>query len=265
MPTMKKVKILGKILPEVFKVTIGYNPSIKWKVEEIGLDLIFNYKIENSIIEITCDIEKWQEDFSVHVYKMAYDIVRTAVNLVTFSTGSVFQISFERLIDPDGKETSIAIMYPELSALCRSYSLNKASGEKNEAFDNIFNIVLSDPTLFLALNDLCSAISTHDQTVIGCARVLESIRLLIWGEDTKTDKERTNSWIKLQDTLNIGKDYMKFITDNSTGWRHGSRKFIPGDITTEITKRSWVIMNRYFELRLRKITRLPVADFPLLS
>ena len=262
---MPKVKFLGKILPEIFNITIVYNPSIKWKAEKIGFDLTFTYKIENSIIEIECDLEKWQPEYLGDVYKRAYDIIRTGVSLITFSTGNVLQIYLDRFVNPDGQETPLAIMNPELPALCTSFSLSKNIEDKNTAFDSIFNIVLSDPAIFLALSDLCVAISVHDQTTTGCARALEGIRLLIWGYDTPTDKERIPSWKKLQETLRVSEQYLKLITENSIGSRHGSRKFIPGTTTTEIVKRSWIIMNRYLELRLRKIEQLPLAEFPLLS
>jgi hypothetical protein len=50
-----------------------------------------------------------------------------------------------------------------------------------------------------------------------------------------------------------------------TGPRHGDPAHIPAITTTEITRRSWKIMNRFFEYKKRDNGPLPLAEFPLLT
>jgi hypothetical protein len=73
------------------------------------------------------------------------------------------------------------------------------------------------------------------------------------------------AWRHLRDALNISEPYLKLITDVSTGPRHGDPTHIPGDMTVEITRRAWTIMNRFFEYKKRNAGALPLIEFPLLS
>jgi len=71
-------------------------------------------------------------------------------------------------------------------------------------------------------------------------------------------------WAKMRSALNLTEEYLKYITDLSKGPRHGERTRIEGESTTEITRRSWIIMNRFIEYRKRGNQDLPTSDFPLL-
>ena len=50
--------------------------------------------------------------------------------------------------------------------------------------------------------------------------------------------------------------------------RHGDRKFVSEEITSEIIRRTWIIMDRYFEYRKRAKGAkgaLKAPDFPELA
>jgi len=65
--------------------------------------------------------------------------------------------------------------------------------------------------------------------------------------------------------LNISRDYQQWISEQAKGPRHGDPAFVPGDVTVEITHRTWVVMNRFLEYRKRGNQPLTAPDFPLLS
>jgi hypothetical protein len=261
---MPTVRMYGRILPDAFHVSVGYDPTINWKWEETNQELRFHYTIKDSACEISCDLAEWKSDYVTEIYKRGYDILRATTDLVAFSTGNPLHVHLDRFVAPDGKETHLAVMNPDLVGLCTAFSLGKDPSCNNGSFDRIMGIVLSDPTLFLALSDLIRAITHHDHITTGCARALDGIRLMVWGQDTTTSNEAKASWEKLRTTLRVSEPYLKLITDNSKGSRHGSRNFIPGTVTNEVAKRSWVVMNRFLELPKRGIQELPVAEFPLL-
>jgi hypothetical protein len=55
------------------------------------------------------------------------------------------------------------------------------------------------------------------------------------------------------------------LTDNAKDHRHGNRTVITDETANEITKRSWVIMNRFFEYRKRGSQPLSIDEFQILS
>ncbi len=260
---MATVKLLGRILPDSYNVTVGYNPRIKWKWEEENLELEFSYSIKDSLVTIECELAHWKPEYLSEIHKRGCDIVHAAINLITFSTGTVLQLHLNRLVRPDGQESLLVIENPHLVGLCTTFSMSQTIENKNCSFDKALSEILVEPGLFLALNDLCLAISHHSHTTVGCARALDGIRTMIWGKPIER-KDGDNSWKKLRNALQFTADYLKLITESSKGSRHGSRDFIPGTTTTEVTKRSWIVMNRYMELRARNIAQLPVSEFPLL-
>ena len=62
--------------------------------------------------------------------------------------------------------------------------------------------------------------------------------------------------------LNLSKSYLDFIVDTSKGPRHGDRSYIDQPTLNEVIKRSWIIMNRFLECRLREGEALPSLEFP---
>src|ERR1700741_442292 len=105
------------------------------------------------------------------------------------------------------------------------------------------NFVLSDPTLFMALNDLVSAITIPHVAPVACIRAIEGIRHLIALPDTKEPQ----AWQQMRDALRVDRNFLQFISDASKGPRHARPGHIPGDIVKEVCRRSWIVMNRYLE------------------
>jgi hypothetical protein len=124
----------------------------------------------------------------------------------------------------------------------------------------MYNIVLSDPTLFLALNDLVSAITIPHVAPVACSRAMDGLRHLIASPDAKEPL----AWQQMRDALRVDRNFLQLISDTSKGPRHARPGHIPGDIVKEICRRSWIIMNRYLEYVKRGHQPLPVVEFPLL-
>jgi len=130
----------------------------------------------------------------------------------------------------------------------------------NPDFDKVLNTVLTEPSVFMALNDLITAISLPHHSSVTCARAIERLRHLV-----APGTPRKDSWESLRQNLNIDRKYLEFVTVHSTGPRHGDPEHIPGTITTEVTQRAWKIMNRFLEFRKRGNVPLQLSEFPLLT
>src|SRR6185312_11433371 len=121
--------------------------------------------------------------------------------------------------------------------------------------------VLSDWKLAHAFDDLIHAISVPHVSSVNCARAIEGLKHLL-STDAMNDKQR---WEHMRNVLNLSKDYLSLITKSSEENRHGKRSRVEGDVASDVTRRSWTIMNRYLEFRKRgSADPLPADQFPLL-
>jgi hypothetical protein len=77
---------------------------------------------------------------------------------------------------------------------------------------------------------------------------------------------KAQGWANMRELLNVELPYLKLITDNSLGPRHGDFSGSSAPDVFEARKRSWIIMSRYLEFKKRGgIASLPLASFPLLK
>jgi hypothetical protein len=106
-------------------------------------------------------------------------------------------------------------------------------------------MVIQEPTLFLAFNDLISAITLPHEAPVNCGRVMDRIKHLI----TPASRNEKVAWQAMRTALGVDEAYLKYITDWSAAPRHGRPDHVPAAITQEVTIRAWTVMNRYIEYR----------------
>jgi hypothetical protein len=253
-----KVHFIGRVLPSAAIISVEI-PNGKWKWQAAGLEPEFKVKIGHSFINIECEIEKYETDYFVELHKRASDLARAAVNVVAFASGLGLSVILETFIDPNGAPSAILPTDPAIPALCTSYSLDPSRGADLGA---IYQFVLTEPPLYRALNDLIESITVPHVCTVNCGRVIDSIRRMI---TPNLSTPAGQAWGAMHRALNVSREYQEWISEQSKGPRHGDPSFVPGNIATEMTHRSWIIMNRYFEYRKRGNQPLPDAEFPILS
>ena len=257
---MVKVQFLGQVLPICSNVSVHPDVTVDWNEPETGLEIKFGFEIKNSEIKVNCDLNRFEAGDFTPLYMRVHDMVQASVNLVAFAGGLGCAVSLHTLILPDGTSAPILLRDPNLPFLCTAFAINSESPDANAAFDKVYNLVLQEPDLFMALNELIAAITLPHISVVNCARSVEGIRHMISPPGTPTK----DTWKIMRDNLQLDRSYIEVITSTSTGPRHGDRTHIPGSITTTICERSWTIMNRFLEYRKRGNHKLPVSEFPLL-
>lgn len=236
---MPVIHLLGQVLPEPVKISVGHGPTIKWESPDIALVMEFKNHIKDSKIDVECTLNRWGHDTLVPVYMRALDLCRASVDVVAFSIGYGLSVQLHTLVDPSGKTSDIVFSDPALPPLCTAYSLSAG-------FDEVHSMVLSEPTLFMAFNDLIAAITLPHKAPVNCARAMDRLKHLITPSNQNKDKA---AWEAMRSALRIDETYLKFITDSSTAPRHGRPDHVSGAITTEVTVRAWTVMNRYLEYR----------------
>jgi hypothetical protein len=254
---MHKVHFIGRVFPSAFKIGV-HAPEVKWVWEEKGIELTFRVRVGNSFINTECELAEYKPEFITELYRRAFDLTRASVNLVAFAHGFGLTVLLEALIAPDGLVSELAPLDLSLPPLCRAYSLDPAHSAD---FNTVFNAVFSSPDLFMALEDLIGAITLPHVSAASCARAIERLKHLI----ATTGSADKDAWKQMRDALQIGEGYLKYVTDVSKGPRHGQPGYVPGTQTTEATRRSWAVMNRYFEYVKRGKQPLDAASFPLLK
>jgi len=251
---MPTARFTGRVLPTGVNTSIPNQPTFRWKADELGLDMTFRVHIQDSAIRIDCDLNKFEDTYLVPLFMRAYDIARACVDLAAFATGNGLTVIVEEFTDPTGATTRLAPQHPSLAALATAAKMD------TQDFDKILRIVLAEPRLFMALQDLIEAIRLPQRAAINCARAIRILR----GFFRRSGSSPESAWLALRENLQISKSYVQRITQPSRGSTPAPDAYVPGEVTNDAICRSWIMMNRLFEYLKREGQPLPLSEFPLL-
>lgn len=205
-------------------------PSIHWEDEELGLVLDATLAFVDSEVHISCESNLYTTAEQIgEVYKRVFDMARAAVDSFSYIRGMGLSVILERVIPPSGIQHNILVERPELAKLVTAFDLDPQN--KGSNFDAMYRTMLSDPSVFLAVNDLIASIAVSHHAAINCGRVIETIREAM----TPSGADRKRGW--------------EAISQNDFN---------------ETINRSWIVMNRFLEYKKRGDKPLPLDNFPLL-
>jgi len=250
---MPTVHFYWEVLPRALPISLPKIIDVSWEDDEVALSLRYLLEIKNSQVHVTVHTDKFSEENLAYIYMQAWDYARAAAELVAFRLGWGIDLVFSKFVGPDGVETELAFPDERLADICKSYDLEKG-------FFEMVQIVLGDPSIFSLLHDLIRAITVPHASTMACARVVDGIKHRI----ASGAATRSQEWLQMREALRLDKTYLKPIIDHSKDYRHGKNVRIAGDITSEMTKRTWTIMDRFLEYRKRNTGPLPVTEFPVL-
>jgi hypothetical protein len=240
--------------PGIGKLTISVSEPLEYAdPTDLFVAKIF-LNITLSKLQIDCFVSKIFNNYQSHLFIVVVNILRIFIDLVAFHEGKGVQVLIDSVTMADGITRDVQFGNPQLSGLAKTV-------DNLVAYTQLLKIIAPNPSFSLSLNDLISAIGTPNQTAINCTRAIEGIRNLIAGDDAK---EKT-AWSLLHKTLNSDEPYVRFITDLSRQHRHAKREQLDPTALDEALTRSWVLMDRYFALRIRNLEELPIDEFPLLT
>jgi hypothetical protein len=253
---MDKVHVIGHVFPSTLRLSIR-SPILPLTSASTGLQAEFRVAVEESILNVECYLEKYEPAHLGDILNGAYDYARTLTNLIGFATGIGVNVVFEYAILPDGGVTPITPSTPALAPLCTAYGLE---AERREDLLAVIQMVMTDRKLYRSFNDLIDTQITHHISLVNAARVIETIRRMI-----APDLDGTRAWAAMHEALNVSQTYLKWITDQSKGPRHGDPSQASASTQTEATQRAWIVMNRYLEYRKCGSQPLKDPEFPELN
>ena len=250
---MTTIRFSGRILPPM--PDLNASAGGKWQDDDLDYAIDVFVDIENSVVSADCDVDEYDRSKIHRILLRTIDTAQALVDLAAFAIGGHFLVHFEAFLEPNGTIVPLKVGDADLAALCSSFAIG------TQSFADVAKIVMEERNLIPALRDLIEATSFPRKVVPQCAKAIETLRAIM----TPTGAPREQGWPLLRDNLRVDKAYLKFITDASRAPRHGDHQVIGGLTTDEIAKRSWTIMNRFFEFRKRGSSPLPLNEFPLLG
>jgi hypothetical protein len=252
---MPKVRFTGRVLPSALNITITNHPRIESKDDNSGLHLFTTIAVIEGVVSIECDLNKFV--FVEHyneVVAQAYRLGKIAIDLTAFARGYGLTFVLDSFTDPHGVITPTASHNPELPPLATSV-------RDDRDFAKILTMLLDNSSLAMGLHDLTSALASFDRTAISCALAVESLRAYFM----PPNGNKEDGWPLLQRNLQLTRSFLIPITEASRGPRHGDHAPIASTITLDVSRRAWIVMNRFFEYHKRGNQSLPESEFPLLS
>lgn len=252
---MDTIRFVGRVFPLGLAINVEI-PEIKWKWEERNIDFMFRVKIDNSIVTVECDLDRYEWEYFGELNKRATDLARTSANIAAFAAGYGLSVVLEYMTEPDGRQIAPQ-RREEIPAESRSALNLDASG--TDEMQRAVTAIITEPAVFMALDDLIRAVSSHHTQFADCGRVVDGIRRSI-----APTLDGAAAWRAMHDALNIDRTYLERISRVSTGPRHGDRTFISGEVGSEVLKRTWAVMNRFLEYRKRGNAPLTAPEFPRL-
>jgi hypothetical protein len=259
---MLKGRFIGRILPsflgftftDITPITVRSSTG-KWPTVK------FSIQIMNCSIDIDCELSRYEEDDLGYLHVRALDLTRACVDLAVFGSGQGMTVILDAFTKPNGQTVLLAFTQRELASECTAITVTPTpTQEEREKFAKLMTTVTTDPALFLALHDLAQTVAGPHQVPTNCGRVLDGLRKIV-----AADVDAKKGWVKMQQLLNVSPEYMKWVSDQSANPRHGDRSFVPGPVIKEISRRTWAVMNRFLEFRIRGSQPLPISEFPMLN
>jgi hypothetical protein len=244
----------GRLLPMGYKMNMG-RPVENLIVTPTGkIPISFRVEITASIILVECAISsELTEDIFQEAYSIAHRVTFNVVDLMCFQYGLQLTVNLESWTDPAGRNIEIRAQDVSL--------LNIVSSVDNNNLDVPLKLLFDEPHIAVVLHDLTQALHYRENTTINCARAIDGMKHLL----SPDEKDDAAAWAFMRDVLNLDLAYVVFITTASRDGRHRKPVQIPSKTISLVLNRSWNIMNRYFEYRLRNAGPLRDPEFPLLT
>jgi hypothetical protein len=251
---MSTIRFTGHIHPTACKISLTDHPVGQWSDPTIDLHITFRTIVENGVITIECEMNRFNlEEHKIFLAKMAYDLGRTTVDLIALKNGAGLLFLLDTLTDENGRQWELVGREPDLATIATSL--------KDPGFDQIHKILLTNLDLSLVLRALIEGMTFFNRAPLAASNGVDGIREYF----VPSGGKKEDGWEPMRENLRVSKDYLVSITSAARGPRHGDYTYIPGELTDEVTRRAWIVMNRFFEYLKRGEKQLPLSEFPILT
>lgn len=212
----------GRILPSFLGFTFKDIKTIGLTHRQLGLKVAYTIVIHGSEVRVDCEVPHYDDEHLGYLQVRALDLVRACVDVAVFATGLGLSVILDTFTKPNGETVLLSFANQSLAQECTVFKMTDSPSEKEkDDFQKLMKAVLTEPALFLALNDLSQSLSGPHQVLTNCGRVLDGLRKIV-----APGLEPRKGWPTLQAIVNVDESYMKWVSDQATNPRHGDRSFI---------------------------------------
>lgn len=242
---MATVRFTGKTVPNVGITATGGpfgfdNPVIPLQV--------MKYDIRDGNISVECDVPD-TSDYALNIaFFYVLPVIRSIADAAAFSKAFGVTIIIDTCIKPDGTNLTIGYHDPTLDGICTLQPIEMLQLNQRER------------PIFKYLHDLIETLVDPFSAPINCARAVEGFAQLLLPGGKPIPR-----WTRMQEALNVDESYLKSITEESKGPRHGTSTPPTFGTIFDLRKRAWIIANRFLEFRKRGNVDLTDPDFPRLT
>jgi hypothetical protein len=252
-PKTRQLAVKGRVIPEYTGVTTP-TINISWQYTELDLHLKARISINNSIVNVTCEMNKL--DNQDHLNKALIEFDRLAgilVNAQSFGTGLGLELRFDTFSIDGGPDRPHWVADVKLAALA-----TMTRTKEDQLY--IFELAHNNLTFSMVLRHLNEALLAPRRVVVRTTQAIDGLRSLLVPPGGK-DKD---GWREMQNNLNLSENYLKTITEASKGLRHGNYTELPGANRTDIAYRAWEVMNRFISYKKGGSVPLSKELYPVL-
>jgi hypothetical protein len=253
--TYSRIRFHGRIYPLGLDITIDNIGRVEFSEANGLLNVKYRIRVIHSNIQVRCRFDQFTPDHPRELWQKAVEITQAILDIWAFENGVGVLAAIDTWENEKGEPRRISIGDPLLEKVCTVLGKDRSNSQK------IVELVLNDPALIVAFNDLILSNVIPTQILISSARSVEALRNLIAGGDP----DRNRAWALMQERLNLDRAYISLITQQSIAPRHGDVQPVTSDLAREVRQRAWTIMNRFLHYRLSGDERLPLDSFPLLT
>jgi hypothetical protein len=158
LPRTPSIRLTGRIYPAHVKLNFPTALTTELAIPAghpyEGLDAKFRFHIKDSEIEVNCYLNRVIESDFPQIFFSAYEVVRSGVDLVAFSTGIGLTVVLDRAIYADGSVREVQRQYNNLPPLCTAFTLTPADNVQRTLVE-----LLQNRVLLIALRDLTETLA----------------------------------------------------------------------------------------------------------
>jgi hypothetical protein len=250
---MAVVEMLGRVMPSGLTINASHL-GVGYAADDGSLTGMFNITILNSEVRVTWEAKTYSPDNLFPIFFHATRLAKSLVNLIAFRMGAAATVMLDYHRVDGGNVRAINILDPSVAGLSNLL-------ESDEGLMSVFEMMAEEPHLMLVLDDLIAGLWSQPHKLINCARCVEALRQLVAGYRLTPRQQ----WPIFNDRLRLTRSYTDPIMRHSLDPRHGKEYAIPDGEVAEVTRRTWVIANRFFRYRLNGNSKLDEQSFPVLA
>ena len=214
--------------------------------------------VYDGLVAVTCNMNGYSEKKHLGMAINRSQLFgQSFLNMTSFVTGTPYRFMIDEGKIPGSVDDKWQRLAPEHRYLAEICTVAKVG---DRSISELYNLIVTEPNLILACDDMIRALENVFIAKVNCARVIDGLKNIL-----SPGTNRSKQWETLRISLNLGREYIEFVMKESKHPRHGSHVSDKSEPAHEVIYRTWIIMNRFLELKKRGIEKLPDEEFPLIT